>query len=264
MSFNPNELVLEKIRAVEEYDPATMELSGRYTQIEQPSLKTSADGTQVTDAMGAEIVTFYNAQQGTFSFTNSLHSLDLMASQFGTKKEVADASNKIKIPVSEVVTISENKAVLKYIPVGTDGAEVKYAKVINENNTFGETYEVSAVSGDKKFTIDADTKTLTFPGGTTGRVFVQYERESENAVRVTKKTDGVPEIKTLVIHAIFHEPCNTNIVYAGVIYVPRAQINPESVEVNLTSDGKHSAEYRLQKPYCDESARLFDVIVSED
>ncbi len=39
MKFNPNELILEKIRAVEEYDPATNELTGRYTQIEGPSLK---------------------------------------------------------------------------------------------------------------------------------------------------------------------------------------------------------------------------------
>ena len=48
--FNPNELILEKIRAVEEYDPATLELTGRYTQIEEPSLKTSADATVVTDS----------------------------------------------------------------------------------------------------------------------------------------------------------------------------------------------------------------------
>lgn len=264
MAFNPNELVLERIRAVEEYDPSTMELNGRYTQIEDPSLQTSADGTQVVDAMGAEIVTFYNAQQGTFSFTNSLHSLDLMASQFGAKKEVADADNKIIVPVSEVVTITNNVATLKYVPVGTAGAEVKYAKVINENNTFGTTYSVASVAGDGVFVVDASTKTLTFPDGTTGRVFVQYERESEAAVKVTKKTDGVPEVKTLVIHAIFHDPCNTNLVYSGVIYVPRAQINPESVELNLTPDGKHSAEYRLQKPYCDENAKLFDVIVAED
>lgn len=264
MAFNPNELVLERIRAVEEYDPSTMELQGRYTQIEDPSLQTSADGTQVTDAMGAEIVTFYNAQQGTFSFTNSLHSLDLMASQFGATKEIADVDNKITVPVSEVIEIQNNVATLKYTPVGTTGAEVKYAKVINENNTFGTTYSVSATAGDGVFVVDATAKTLTFPDGTTGRVFVQYERESESAVRVTKKTDGVPEVKTLIIHAIFHDPCNTNLIYSGTIYVPRAQINPESVDLNLTPDGKHSAEYRLQKPYCDDTARLFDVIVSED
>lgn len=264
MAFNPNELVLERIRAVEEYDPSTMELQGRYTQIEDPSLQTSADGTQVTDAMGAEIVTFYNAQQGTFSFTNSLHSLDLMASQFGATKEIAGADNKITVPVSEVIEIQNNVAVLKYTPIGTTGAEVKYAKVINENNTFGTTYSVSATAGDGVFVVDATAKTLTFPDGTTGRVFVQYERESESAVRVTKKTDGVPEVKTLIIHAIFHDPCNTNLIYSGTIYVPRAQINPESVDLNLTPDGKHSAEYRLQKPYCDDKAKLFDIIVSED
>ena len=264
MAFNPNELVLERIRAVEEYDPSTMELNGRYTQIEDPSLQTSADGTQVVDAMGAEIVTFYNAQQGTFSFTNSLHSLDLMASQFGAKKEVADTDNKIIVPVSEIIEIKDNVATLKYTPVGTAGAEVKYAKVINSNNTFGTTYSVASVAGDGVFVVDATAKTLTFPDGTTGRVFVQYERESEKTVRITKKTDGVPEVKTLIIHAIFHDPCNTNLVYSGTIYIPRAQINPESVELNLTPDGKHSAEYRLQKPYCDDTARLFDIIVSED
>lgn len=265
MAFNPNELVLEKIRAVEEYDPTTSELTGRYTQIEDPSLQTSADGTTVSDAMGAEIVTFYNSQTGTFSFTNSLFSLDLAASQFGSSKEVADADNTIIVPVSETITIgADHTAVLKYVPVGTEGAEVKYAKVIDENNTFGKTYEVGATAGEGVFTIDAATKTLTFPEDVTGRVFVQYERESENAVRVSKKTDGVPEVKSLLIHAIFHDVCNTNLVYAGIISVPRAQINPESVEINLTPDGKHSAEYKLQKAYCDEDAKLFDIIISED
>ena len=263
--FNPNELLLERIRSVEEYDPSTMELMGRYTQIENPSLKLSANGTTVTDAMGAEIAIFYNAQQGTFSFANSLHSLDLMASQFGSKKEIADDSNKMIIPVSEVITLVNNKAKLKYVPIGTEGAEVKYAKVINENNTYGLTYEVTAAEPtDGQFTVDASAQELTFPDGTEGRVFVQYERESANAVRVTKRTDGVPEVRTLLIHAIFHDPCNKNILYAGVIYAPRAQINPENVELNLTPDGKHGAEYRLQKSYCDEDGKLVEVFVSED
>lgn len=265
MTFNPNELILEKIRAVEEYNPSTMELEGRYTQIESPSLQTSATGTQVTDAMGAEIVTFYNAQQGTFSFTNSLHSLDLMASQFGSKKEVADGNAKITVPVSEIIEIKDKVATLKYIPVGTPSAEVPYAKVINKNNTFGKTYKAGAAEGGTDtFVVNAEERTITFNEDVEGRVFIQYEREAEAAVRVTKKTDGVPEVKTLLIHAIFHDPCDTNTVYAGVIYVPRAQINPESIDVNLTSDGKHAASYKLQKMYCDDDAKLFDIIVSED
>ncbi len=265
MNFNPNELILEKIRAVEEYDPATNELTGRYTQIEEPSLKTSADATEVTDSMGATIQTFYNAQKGTFDFTNSLFSLDLAASQYGSDKVVATDDKKIIMPVSEVITIgADHTAVLKYVPVGTAGAEVKYVKVINENNTFGETYEVSATAGEGKFTIDAATKTITLPEGVTGRVFVNYEKESSAAVQVVKKTDSVPEVKTLLIHAIFHDPCNQNLVYAGVIRCPRAQIDPSSTELSLKADGKHAASYVLNKEYCSDDSRLFDILISED
>lgn len=281
MSFNPNELILEKIRAVEEYDTTTNELTGRYTQIEEPSLQTSAEGTQVTDAMGAEIVTFYNSQTGKFSFSNSLFSLDLAASQFGSEKETATDSTNIIVPVSEVIEIKQETdqntnetscvANLAYTPVGEKGKEVAYAKIINDDNTFGKTYTFSAVNTTAEetedgntFVVDAENKKLIFPEGTKGRVFVQYNHESENAVRVTKKTDSVPEVRTLIIHAIFRDPCDTAKVYAGVIHVPRAQINPESVEVSLKSDGKHAAEYKLQKQYCDESAKLFDIIVSED
>lgn len=265
MSFNPNELILEKIRAVEEYDPATNELTGRYTQIEEPSLKTSADATEVTDAMGATIYTIYKAQKGTFDFTNSLFSLDLAASQYGTKKIVANDANKITVPVSEIITIgADHTVILKYTPIGVTGAEVKYVKVINSDNTFGETYEVSALAGDGKFTINAATKTITLPDNVTGRVFVNYEKESSEAVQVTKRTDGVPEVKTLLIHAIFHSVCDTNVVYAGIIRCPKAQIDPSSTEISLKSDGKHGASYILQKDYCSDDAKLFDIIVSKD
>lgn len=264
-TFNPNELVLERVRAVEEYDISTDELVSRATQIEDPSLQLSADANTVTDAMGAEIATFYEAQTGTFSYTNSLFSLDLAASQFGSEKELADDDNKIIVPVAEIITIgSDHTAVLKYVPVGTSGAEVKYAKVINENNTFGTTYTVGATAADGVFTINAATKTLTFPNDVEGKVFVQYERESTKAAQVTKTTDTSPAVRKLLIHAIFHDPCDTNTVYAGVIVAYRAQPNPESVEINLTSDGKHSAEYKLQKPYCDDTARLLTIIVSAD
>lgn len=265
MTFNPNELVLEKIRFVEEYDPATNELTGRFTQIKEPSLQTAAEGTPVTDAMGAEIVTFYNAQTGTFSFTNALFSLDLAASQFGSKKEIASASNKIVKPVSETIAIaSDHTVTLKYVPVGVAGAEVKYVKVINDNNSFGDTYEISATAGEGKFTLDAASKKITLPDGVTGRVFVRYDAETDSAVKVTKRADGVPEIKSLLIHALFHDPCNTNIVYAGVISAPRAQIDPSSVELTLTPDGGHPASYKLQKSYCGADERLFDIIVSQD
>ena len=82
--------------------------------------------------------------------------------------------------------------------------------------------------------------------------------------RSTKRSDNTPKIKTLLIHAIFHEICNPNVIYAGVIRCPRAQIDPSSTEVTLSPEGKHPASYILQRDYCDEGGVLFDIIVSED
>lgn len=266
IEFNPNELVLERIRAVEEYDPATSELVGRYTQIEEPTLNLSAEGTEVVDAMGATIATFYNAQKGTFGFNNSLFSLDLAASQFGGKKIVVTSGAKIKMPVSEILTIGEDHTVtLKYTPVGVKGSEIKYVKLINSNNTFGKTYTVTSTEpSGEQFKLEATSKKLTFPADTTGRVFINYTKETETAVQVDKTTTGVPQVKTLQIHAIFHDPCNTNLVYSSVIYVPRAQIDPSSIDLNLTPDGKHAASYLLNKEYCSEEGKLFTIFVSED
>ena len=265
MAFNPNELVIERVRSVEEYNPETNEFLRRYTQIEDPSLKFTADGTDVTDAMGAPITTFYNAQAGTFDFSNSLFTLDGASSQFGAKKVVATTDNKIKVPVSETITIgSDHTAVLKYVPVGTQKAEIKYVQVINPDNTYGKTYEVSPTPGEDKFTLDAAAKKITLPEDVTGRVFVNYVRESEEAAMITKSADSIPEVVTLLIHVIFHDPCNVNNVIAGVVRAERAQIDPSSIEISLKSDGKHAMSYKLQKPYCSEDAKLVDIIVSKD
>lgn len=263
--FNPNELVIEKVRAVEEYDIETSELIGRYTQIEDPSLQLSADGTDVTDAMGAPITTFYNAQSGTFGFSNSLFSLDLAASQFGSKKIVASGESKITVPVSETITIgSDHTVALKYVPVGAENAEIKYVKVINGDNTFGKTYTISSTPQEGKFTLDAKSKKITLPEGVTGKVFVNYKRESAEAAMVTKTASSIPTVKSLLIHVIFHDPCNTNNVIAGVISCPRAQVDPSSIDISLASDGKHAVSYLLRRAYCDDEGKLVDIIVSRD
>ena len=151
MKFNPNEVVFEKIRYIEEFEPTTKQLLSRLTNVKEPTLNFTSEGTPVTDAQGAEIVTFYNAAQGTLSYTNAIHSFDLLAEQFSSEKNIASQDKKITAPVSEVLEISGNKAVLKYVPVGVAGAEIKYVQLVNDENEFGETLEVSATAGEGKF-----------------------------------------------------------------------------------------------------------------
>ncbi len=262
--FNPNEVVFEKIRYIEAFDPTTKQLLSRLTNVKEPTLNFSSEGTAVTDAQGAEIVTFYNAAQGTLSYTNAIHSFDLLAEQFSSEKIVANEEKKITAPVSEVLEIVGNKVTLKYVPVGTTGAEIKYVQLINDENEFGETLEVSAAIAEGKFTIDAANKTLTFNAGTSGRVIVDYEAEMSEAISLAKTTDSMPPVRTLNLHCYFRNKCDSNIKYIGVIVFPRAQIDISSVDVGLTPDGGHAVTYKLQKPYCDEAGKLCEVFVYKD
>ena len=260
VKFNPNEVVFEKIRYIEEFDPTTRQLLSRLTNVKEPTLNFSSEGTPVTDAQGAEIVTFYNAAQGTLSYTNAIHSFDLLAEQFSSEKIIASDEKKIVAPVSEVLEIVGNKVTLKYTPVGTTGAEIKYVQLVNDENEFGETLEVSAAIAEGKFTIDATNKTLTFNAGTAGRVIVDYEA----AISLAKTTDSMPPVRTLHVHCYFRNKCDSNIKYIGVITFPRAQIDISSVDVSLTPDGGHAVTYKLQKPYCDEAGKLCEVFVYKD
>ena len=89
MAFNPNEMLIDRVRYVVAHDIKTDEKLFMLTELEEASLNTSAEGEDVTDAVGALITTIYRSKQAEFTATNSLFSLDLAAAQFGAKKEVA-------------------------------------------------------------------------------------------------------------------------------------------------------------------------------
>ena len=97
----------------------------------------------------------------------------------------------------------------------------------------------------------------------TGKVYVEYVYETENANRIVNKTSEFPEACSMKIYAYFRDKCNENIVYSGVIISPKAKLNPEQIELALTSTGKHAFEFQMMRDYCEEDAELFSIIIAE-
>ena len=98
----------------------------------------------------------------------------------------------------------------------------------------------------------------------TGKVYVEYQFENANALRIVNKAASFPEACEVVIYAIFRDKCNENVKYAGKIVCPRAKLNPEQVELALTSTGKHAFEFTMMKNYCDDDGDLFTIIVAAE
>lgn len=258
MAFNKDELILDRVRSLTAHDLSNGEMLFRLTSLEDPSLACTAEGEEITDAIGALITTLYRAKKATFSANNSLISLDLAAAQFGTKKEVASADNKIVVPTYEVLTIAEGATEVELAKEPVNEVKYIYALV---NGGIATRYDAGAAASDKEFVIEG--KKITVPTDVTGKIYVEYDYESENANRIVNKTSDFPEACSMKIYAYFRDKCNENLVYSGVIISPKAKLNPEQVELALTSTGKHAFEFQMMRDYCEEEAELFSIIVAE-
>ena len=274
MAFNKNEVLLDRVRSLTCHDLETKKMLLRLTSLEDPSLNTTAEGEEVVDAIGALITTLYRAKKATFSASNSLVSLDLAAAQYGAKKEVASDTAKIVDYAYEVLKIETettgegDSAVTTVKPVklahAPKAGSIKWIYTI-ENNEVGTAYAVGATASATEAVV-ADDGTITLPTGvTSGKIYVEYQYETENAVRVVNKASEFPSAVSVVIYAYFRDVCNENKVYSGKIICPKAKLNPESVELALTSTGKHPFEFVINRDYCAEEGEdtLFEIILSE-
>ena len=272
MGLNKNELILDKVRSLTAHELSTDGVGGkmlfRLTSLEEPTLSCTAEGEEVVDAVGSLITTLYRAKKATFSANNSLISLDLAAAQYGTKKEMGEvtdyAYDVIKVDGATSVKLS-HKAI--------DGSIIYIYGV--EGGQIGTTYkyELTENAGETTFTVSEgkneegkDVTVINLPTKfAESKVYVEYTYKNENAMRVVNKASSFPSACSVVIYAYFKDVCDENIVYSGKIICPKAKLNPEQVELALTSTGKHAFEFTMMRDYCSEEGEdeLFSIIVSE-
>lgn len=257
--MNVNELILDKVRSLIFTDLSDGSVIGRLSKLEEPTLQTAAEGEEITDAQGALITKLFRAKTGKFTAQNSLFSMDLLALQYGSEKEVADETKKIIVPIEEILTVADGKVTLSHAPV----EEIKYIYKL-ESGQLAKKYTLGAAASATEFSIS--DQEITVPTDVTGKIYVEYEYESANAVRIVNNTKDFPKSVGVKIFAIFRDQCNDNIKYAGVIKAAKGKIDPSSIETALTGTGKHSFDIDFMKDYCDDSldgVDLFSVIVAE-
>lgn len=259
-TFNKNELILDKVRSISFTDPETKEIFCRLTSLEDSSLNCTAEGDEITDAIGSVITTLYRAKKAKFSATNSLLSFDLMAAQYGSNKEVATSSNKLRGYTYEVLEIADGKVTLENQPI-KDSIEFIYSIVSKD---IGKSYKAGATVSESEFVVSDSSKEIQTPTGLTGKVYIEYAYETEKAIRVKNRGSQFPKDCGATIYAYFRDKCNPNLKYSGAILCSKAKLNPESIEIALTSTGKHPFEFDIFKDYCDETNDdLFETVVSE-
>lgn len=256
-------MVIDRVRRMTAHDLETGEMLFQLTQLEEPSLNTASEGEDVTDAVGSVITTIYRAKTGTFSATNSLLSLDLAATQFGSKKQVAASDKKIINYTYDILEFGsgEAEAGKKLSHKPADAEAVKYVYEIVKKDV-GKSFKAGSSPSGTDFHL-AEDGTLKPPTGFTGKLLVEYTYESENAVKVVNKSDDFPTAFSAVLYVYFRDVCTDKLI-SGQVIIPKAKINPESIELGLTATGKHPFEMKLNKQYCEDDVELFSIVVAND
>lgn len=255
-------MIIDRVRSMTLHDLTDGSMLCRLTQLAEPSLNCTAEGEEVTDALGSRITTMYRAKSAEFTASNALFSVDLAALQYGADKEVGAAGSEIVDYTYEILTIGTGDTAgvdLAHTPINPD--DIQYAYEIVDGG-IGKTFTAGSAASATEFQMNAGK--FVPPTGFTGQVYIEYTFENENAVRVVNSAERFPEACSAIIYVMFRDVCNENLVYSGKIIVPKAKMNPESIEIGLTATGQHPFTLNIQKDYCDTDAQLFEIIVSQE
>ena len=258
MAFDLNNFVIDRVVrgvALSQGEDKTVLFS--INQMQNVSLNCASESTDAVDALGTPIATFYRAKSAEFSAENALFDMNLMATQLGTKKEVASKDSKITVPAMETIVLTGATTVnLKHTPKVTP----KEIYALNGDSTFGVKYTVASTASATQFAIDG--KVLTVPTGLSAgtQLFVMYEYEAENAVEVMNSATNYPVGCTFVMEVLGCDVCDqTNLIYAYVIF-PNFKLSPD-FDWSVATDGTHPFSGKAQQDYCDPEKKLFSIII---
>lgn len=255
-------------------DKATKEVMWGLTQITEPRLEGSVESQDIVDFLNSPIASLDRAKTLTFSGSNALFDLSLLAAQFGGTRNFSSSSNTFTAPAFEEFTVKYSASgggtvTLKHTPVGTGAAGIPYIYRLDKMGNAVEKYAYGAEAAANIFTFSGTT--LTYPTGivtannpeATFLVIYDYTaNESDKALEIVNSGDKFPKAGMFTMEALFRDNCNQETCYYGYLQLPNAKLDG-NFNINITPDGKHPFSMRALQDYCSSDKKLCRVIIPD-
>ena len=209
-------------------------------QITNPSLNCTSESTDAVDALSVPIATFYRAKSAEFSAENALFDMNLIATQSGTKKQVATAATTIDTPCFETIDIEAGKTAytLTHLPV----AEPK-VYVLKGDGTLGEKVVVGSAANGTTIVISEKAVTIGDGYAAGSQLFFMYDYVADGtsgngAVEVMNSANNFPVGCKFIMEILGADVCDqTNLIYAYLVF-PNAKLSPD-FDWSIATDSTH-------------------------
>lgn len=201
------------------------------------------------------------------SAENAVLSLNLLALQNGTEKQVADSGNKLVVPRILVYTASATNTSVTLPETPIDGTITVTGLTKTGVPDTSKVYEKDPTAASQgKYGLSGNT--LTFPLDGSGdtveeKIQVVYMYESEVATKVVAESDKFPKTCEFILSVLVCDACDTENLKHAYIVFPSFQMSPD-YDLSVATDANHPFSGVAQQDYCGTEKQLYFISISED
>lgn len=258
-----NGLVIDRVLQATGFSKSTNEPLYRLTQVQNPSLTSSADQVDALDNTGVKIMSFDRNAAATFSAENAVKDMALLAQQLGSSQVESSDTKKVVVPAFDIVDViaGQTEYVLANTPKATPSVYV-----LNGDGSLGVKLENATDAAEGKFAY-ADGKITIVIGGAIKAeaqlvVMYDYEAAAGKAVSIVNQANVFAKAHRLVVEVLAYDPCEPDTMIYMYLIFPNCKMS-RNFDLTLDTESAHSFEVECMVDYCSKDKKLFEIVIPE-
>lgn len=255
--FAINDIVIDRIQTAVAMNSAG-EVLYTLNQLNNATIETTSESKEARDKDGTLIRKIYTGKSGTFTATNALLNVNVIAEGTGSAKSVATDAAPLDVPF------------IKRVKVGTESIEIAGMKE-DTVKVIGETADGAMVTTYNKDTA-ADADGFAVAGGKVnlptddgvGTFVITGVRTITSGTAVQNRSDAFPKTVHLLVKALGFQTCEPDILRAIYIDIPSFQPSPDQ-NFQIATDATLDFTGDMQVSYCgNEGRELYSMYFPDD
>jgi hypothetical protein len=258
-----NGLVIDRVLQATGFNKSTNEPLYRLTQVQNPSLTSSADQVDALDNTGVKIMSFDRNAAATFSAENAVKDMALLAQQLGSEQVKSSDAKKVVVPAFEVIDVVAGQTSYKLTntPKATPSVYV-----LNGDGSLGVKIENASEAAEGKFAYADGNVTIVIGDAikADARLVVMYDYEAAagKATSIVNQANVFAKAHRLVVEVLAYDPCDTDTMIYMYLIFPNCKMS-RNFDLTLDTESAHSFEVECMVDYCSKDKKLFEIVIPE-
>lgn len=235
MAFNLGDIIVDRIQYgwAEKFDGTPLHV---LTQLAEASIEVTAESKDAADKDGTLVKRFWRGKTGSFTATNAMLSMPVLASMSGVTPDIvsdgtlADGTTGT-LTMPKIITVESGKTItLTGVVEGT-----VHVAELTQSGSMGAIMTAGTSSSATSFVLSGES--FTAPTNSGKQYIVKYNRTVSNGAIIHNQADKFPDTIKLYLKVLAVDPCSADTLKAAYIELPSFQPSPETT-INLTTDGQ--------------------------